>query len=150
VKTDMIIAAIGQRPELPAMDKKVSTTAWGTIEADPVTLATQMDGVFAGGDCVTGPATLIEALDMGNRAAEGIDAYLSGNAPAEQVSFAGVDLAKQRGRGLVVKGPAADVAFLDPKERSGGFEEVEGGLCAVDATHEAQRCLRCYRVVVWE
>jgi len=150
VKTDMIIAAIGQRPELPAMDKKVGTTAWGTIEADPITLATQMEGVFAGGDCVTGPATLIEALDMGNRAAEGIDAYLSGNAPAEQVSFAGVDLAKQRGRGLVVKGPAADVAFLDPKERSGGFEEVEGGLCAVDATHEAQRCLRCYRVVVWE
>ncbi|MDD5724449.1 MAG: FAD-dependent oxidoreductase [Syntrophales bacterium] len=150
VKTDMIIAAIGQRPELPAMDKKVGTTAWGTIQADPVTLATEMEGVFAGGDCVTGPATLIEALDMGNRAAEGIDSYLRGNNPAEKVSFAGVELAKQRGQGLVVKGPATEVAFLDPNKRVGGFGEVEGGFIAADAMKEAQRCLRCYRVVVWE
>jgi len=150
VKTDMIIAAIGQRPELPAMDKKVGTTAWGTIQADPRTLATRMEGVFAGGDCVSGPATLIEALDMGNRAAEGIDAYLSGGGTAERVSFAGVDLCKHRGRGLVVKNPALDVTFIDPKKRAGNFEEVEGGFNAADAMCEAQRCLRCYRVVVWE
>jgi len=150
VKTDMIIAAIGQRPELPTMDKKVGTTAWGTIQADPVTLTTEMEGVFAGGDCVTGPATLIEALNMGNRAAEGIDSYLRGNDPGQRVSFAGVDLAQQRGRGLVVTNLAAEVAFLDPKKRSGGFEEVEGGFIAADATQEARRCLRCYRVVVWE
>jgi formate dehydrogenase beta subunit len=150
VKTDMIIAAIGQRPELPTMDKKVATTAWGTIQADPVTLVTEMEGVFAGGDCVSGPATLIEALNMGNRAAEGIDSHLQGNNPAEKVSFEGVDLAKQRGQGLVVSNAAADVDFLDPKKRSGGFEEVEGGFIAAQATQEARRCLRCYRVVVWE
>ena len=150
VKTDMIIAAIGQRPELPAMHKKVGTTDWGTIKADPKTLATDMEGVFAGGDCVSGPATLIEALNMGNRAAEGIDAYLSGNAPAERVSFAGVDLCKQRGRGLVVSSTATDVAFLDPKDRVGNFGEVEGGFSAAKAMQEAHRCLRCYRVVVWE
>jgi len=150
VKTDVIIAAIGQRPELPAMDRKVGTTAWGTIEADPVTLTTQMEGVFAGGDCVTGPATLIEALGMGNRAADGIDAYLGGGAPKEAVSFDGVDMRGRRGPGYVVSKPVNEVAFLDPKERSGGFEEVEGGFCAADALREAQRCLRCYRVVVWE
>lgn len=150
VKTDMIIAAIGQRPELPALDKKVGTTSWGTVQVDPITLATDMEGVFAGGDCVTGPATLIEALDMGNRAAEGIDAYLSGSAPAQRVSFKGVDLCKQRGRGLVIQSPAADVAFLDPKKRVENFEEVEGGFNAAAAMREAQRCLRCYRVVVWE
>jgi formate dehydrogenase beta subunit len=150
VKTDMIIAAIGQRPELPAMDKKIGTTAWGTIEADPRTLATRMEGVFAGGDCVTGPATLIEALDMGNRAAAGIDAYLDGGSPAERISFAGVDLRKHRGKGFVIPNPAGDVAFLDPKQRTGNFEEVEGGFSAAEAIQEAQRCLRCYRVVVWE
>ncbi len=150
VKTDMIIAAIGQRPELPAMDKKITTTNWGTIQADPVTLKTDMDGVFAGGDCVSGPATLIEALNMGNRAADGIDAYLQGTDSAEQVSFEGVDLCKQRGRGFVVSNPAGDVPFLDPKVRSGNFEEVEGGFSATEAIREAQRCLRCYRVVVWE
>ena len=150
VKTDMIIAAIGQRPELPALDKKVGTTDWGTIKADPETLATDMDGVFAGGDCVSGPATLIEALNMGNRAAEGIDAYLNGGGTPQRVSFAGVDLCKQRGRGFIVSNPAADVSFLDPKVRTGNFEEVEGGFGTADAIQEAQRCLRCYRVVVWE
>ncbi len=150
VKTDMIIAAIGQKPELPVMEEGVVRTSWGTIEADPQTLATKVKGVFAGGDCVTGPATLIEALKMGNRAAEGIDAYLGGKSPVKEVSFSGVDLAKQRGRGLVLSSSAAQVAFLDPGKRIGNFEEVEGGIVAADAMKEAQRCLRCYRVVVWE
>jgi len=150
VKTEMIIAAIGQHSEFPSMTEGISTTDWGTIKADPETLATDMEGVFAGGDCVTGPATLIEALDMGNRGAQSIDSYLLGKDPAENVSFKGVDLAKQRGRGFVVAEPAGRVAFLDAKERTDGFGEVEGGFGVADAMKEAQRCLRCYRVVVWE
>ncbi|MEA2014404.1 MAG: FAD-dependent oxidoreductase, partial [Thermodesulfobacteriota bacterium] len=150
VKTDMIIAAIGQRSELPLITGEIGTTDWGTIKTDPATLATDMESVFAGGDCVTGPATLIEALDMGNRGARGIDFYLRGQAPAVDVSFDNVDLQKQRGRGYVVTEPAGRVAFLDAKERIGGFDEVEGGFIVADAMKEAQRCLRCYRVVVWE
>ena len=150
VKTGMIIAAIGQHSEFPSMTEGISTTDWGTIKADPETLATDMEGVFAGGDCLTGPATLIEALDMGNRGARSIDCYLRGTEPAQRVSFKGVDLAKQRGRGFVVAEPAGRVAFLDAKERTDGFGEVEGGFGVADAMKEAQRCLRCYRVVVWE
>jgi NADPH-dependent glutamate synthase beta subunit-like oxidoreductase len=45
---------------------------------------------------------------------------------------------------------AADVALLDPKKRVENFEEVEGGFNAAAAMREEQRCLRCYRVVVWE
>jgi len=150
--TDMIIAAIGQRPELPVIpDKeKIETTEWGTIQVDPVTYMTNVEGVFAGGDCVTGPAILIDALDTGNKVAKSIDCYLQGNSLPQGVSFGGVDLKRQMRRGFTVRVPAQGVDFLDVKKRENSFEEVEGGLAAMEAMSEAQRCLRCYRVVVWE
>lgn len=152
VKADMIISAIGQRPKLPAAigAKKPDVTSWGTIKADPVTLETAIPGLFAGGDCVLGPATLIEALDAGNRAAKSIDAYLRGEKIQEKdLSFEGVDLAKQRERGFVVKASAARAPLADVKQRIAGFEEVEGGFTAEEAMGEAKRCLRCYRLAVW-
>ena len=148
VKTDVVIAAIGQRPELPAAD--VEETGWGTVKADSATCMTKVPGIFAGGDCVTGPATLIEALDMGNRVARSIDCYLQGKELEETVSFADVDLTKQRGRGFVVNEAAKHVACMAVKERLKGFEEIEGSFSPDQAMKEAQRCLRCYRVVVWE
>ena len=152
VTTDMIIAAIGQRPDLPAVKGKdaIDVTDWGTIKADPGTCMTSIPGVFAGGDCVTGPATLIEALDMGNRVARSIDCYLQGSNPEERVSFAEVDLKAQRGRGFVVREAAGNVDCMAVGTRLEGFAEIEGGFDAAGAMEEAQRCLRCYRVVVWE
>jgi formate dehydrogenase beta subunit len=150
--TDMIIAAIGQRPELPVIPDKegVEITRWGTIKVDPVTYMTDVEGVFAGGDCVTGPAILIDALHTGNRVAKSIDHYLQGERLSSEISFDGLDLNGQRARGYTVKKMAHDVEFLDTKKRAGNFEEVEGGFNALEAMKEAQRCLRCYRVVVWE
>jgi formate dehydrogenase beta subunit len=149
---DMIIAAIGQRPELPIIPDKerVEITGWGTIKADPVTYMTDVEGVFAGGDCVTGPAILIDALHTGNRVAKSIDRYLHGGSLSSEISFDGLDLKGQRARGYTVKDKAQGVEFLDTKKRTGNFEEVEGGFTAMEAMKEAQRCLRCYRVVVWE
>ena len=150
--TDMIIPAIGQRPELPVIPdtEKIEITKWGTIRADPITYMTDVEGVFAGGDCVTGPAILIDALNTGNRVAKSIDCYLQGRSLTGGISFEGADLKRQMGRGFTVRVPAQDVDFLDVKKRAGSFEEVEGGFGAVEAIREAQRCLRCYRVVVWE
>ncbi|MCK9229446.1 MAG: FAD-dependent oxidoreductase [Syntrophales bacterium] len=152
VKADMVISAIGQSPVIPVVggSKKLDLTKWGTIEADPVTFETSIPGVFAGGDCVLGPATLIEALDAGNRVAASIDAWLQGEpAPRDELSFDGVDFKKRRTTGFVAPEPAGPVVHLDAEERVGGFEEVEGGYSAVQAMAEAKRCLRCYRVVVW-
>jgi NADPH-dependent glutamate synthase beta subunit-like oxidoreductase len=148
----MIIAAIGQRPELPVItDKeKIGMTKWGTIVVDPVTYMTDVEGVFAGGDCVTGPAILIDALNTGNQVAKSIDCYLQGRRLAKGVSFEGVDLKRQLGSGFTTRVPAQDVEFLDVKKRKGSLAEVEGGFNAMAAIREAQRCLRCYRVVVWE
>jgi len=152
IDADMVICAIGQSPELPIIKdkKKIGTTAWGTIKADPVTYMTNIKGVFAGGDCVTGPATLIEALNAGNEVAQSIDAYLQGKRVDKAISFDGVDLEKRRGEAYTGKNPAGTVNLLDKKGRIGSFAEVEGGFTTSEAMKEAQRCLRCYRVVVWQ
>ena len=152
IATDTIVSAIGQRPVLPLItgSEPVEITPWGTLTVDPVTLMTGAEGVFAGGDCVTGPGILIEALDMGNRAAESIDAYLRGTSVSHGISFDGVELATLRATPFVAPRPAEHVSLLAPGARTGNFQEVEGALSPRQAISEAQRCLRCYRVVVWE
>ncbi len=152
LKTDVVVAAIGQQPMLPLSKgkEKIDVTTWGTIKTNPATFMTNVAGVFAGGDCVTGPATLIEALDMGNRVARSIDAFITGHNIEDEISFAEVDLKKQRGRGFVVDEKAKGVEFMTVAKRLKGFDEVEGGFEPALAMEEAGRCLRCYRVVVWE
>lgn len=77
-----VIYALGTRanPIVPRSTDKLKLTKWGYIEADPVTQATSIPGVFAGGDIVTGGATVILALGAGRRAARHISAYLAGRA----------------------------------------------------------------------
>ena len=70
-----VIRAIGQKPVLPAGGPPVSKR--GTVNVDRFTLATEFGGVFAGGDAVLGPATAVEAIAHGRRAAEAILPYLS-------------------------------------------------------------------------
>ena len=81
VELDMIIPAIGQRSDLSFITEgdTVKTTKWGTIVADPDTLATGKPGVFAGGDCVDGPGIAIQAIAQGKKAAESINSYLTNN-----------------------------------------------------------------------
>ncbi|HPC02291.1 MAG TPA: FAD-dependent oxidoreductase [Syntrophales bacterium] len=152
VEADLVISAIGQSAVIPvtASKKSLSVNRNGTVKVDPKTMMTSVEGIFSGGDCVTGPATLIEAIAAGNRAAEGIDRYLRGEAAGGGLSFEGVDLKAQRAGGYVVKEGAETVPFLEMAKRTTGFGEVEGGFSHAGAMEEAKRCLRCYRVAVWE
>ena len=150
VKADMVIPAIGQTPDLGFAKDVIQVTGWGTIEVNPETLRTNLEGVFAGGDCVTGPATLIEALDAGNKAARSIDAYLQGRTLEPEVSFKGIDVGMQRAMGFIDACAQEKVTLLDPKERLKSFAEVEGPYSDAAAMKEANRCLRCYRLAVWE
>ncbi len=153
LKTDMVIAATGQKPDLgllSAKEKGTLATSWGTFKTDGSGGATAVAKVFAGGDCVSGPATLIEALNAGNKAAKSIDVYLQGKAFVDELSFAGIDVAEQRDLGFVPSAAAGAVKFLDVADRLRGFDEVEGGFSADAAMKEAQRCLRCYRLLVWQ
>jgi NADPH-dependent glutamate synthase beta subunit-like oxidoreductase len=75
---DTLILAIGETPDLFFLPKEIEVTEKNTIGVDPFTLETSMPGVFAGGDAVLGPATVIEAIVAGKRAAVSIDRYLKG------------------------------------------------------------------------
>jgi NADPH-dependent glutamate synthase beta subunit-like oxidoreductase len=74
----MILPAIGQTPDLSFLPKdgSIQATKWGTLVADPATFSTSRKGVFAAGDCVTGPGIAIEAIAGGKKAALSIDSYL--------------------------------------------------------------------------
>jgi formate dehydrogenase (NADP+) beta subunit len=152
MKADMIIAATGQKSDLAlfAGQDKVETEAWGAVKADPLTFKTSVNGIFAGGDCVSGPATLIEALNAGNKVARSIDCALQGKTYADPQPFAGVDTGAQREEGFDPAKTAVKAVFLDVPRRLEGMSEVEGGFSAADAMAEAGRCLRCYRLMVWE
>ncbi|MEM3458062.1 MAG: FAD-dependent oxidoreductase [Candidatus Bathyarchaeia archaeon] len=75
-QTDMVILAIGEAPDLAFLPNEVELNEDGTVWTDPITMETTMHGVFAGGDVVTGPASVIEAICAGKRAAESIEDYL--------------------------------------------------------------------------
>ncbi|MEM3577637.1 MAG: FAD-dependent oxidoreductase [Candidatus Bathyarchaeia archaeon] len=75
-KADTIILAIGEAPDLEFLPKGIVLNDDGTVWVNPITMETSMRGVFAGGDVVTGPASVIEAICAGKRAANSIDRYL--------------------------------------------------------------------------
>jgi heterodisulfide reductase subunit A-like polyferredoxin len=81
IKCDMVVPAIGQSPKLDFLGtrSRLKTTSRGTIITDNETCATNLEGVFAGGDAVTGPATAVDAIAAANRAAEAIHHYLEQN-----------------------------------------------------------------------
>jgi len=135
-----IIACIGQR--LRVSDQfDVPTGPRDTIEVDPDTLATPKKGVFAGGDAVSGPASVIEAIAHGRRAAISIDRYLGGNGDIDEVlappegEVAPLEETEEQWR------PQA--ATLPLKRRLDSFAEVELGYSEEMAIQEAERCLSC-------
>jgi len=142
---DMVILALGQSPDLALLSKDsgFQVSPRGTLVVDSKSLATSMPGVFAGGDAVLGPATVVQAMEAGHRAAIGIDSYLRRDTiPPEQeplptVSIEDVDLRGKERRNRVTMPTAA------PDERLADFREVNLGLSKEMAIEEAKRCLNC-------
>lgn len=75
-ETDMVVLAIGEAPDVTFLPEEIEVNNNGTVWVNPLTMETSLKGVFAGGDAVTGPATVIEAIQGGKRAAESIVKYL--------------------------------------------------------------------------
>jgi heterodisulfide reductase subunit A len=138
---DSVIMAIGQGVDKEALPKELEYTTWGTLVVDPVTLQTNIEGVFAGGDVVSGPADVIAAVAAGKEAATSIDRYLRGvdlkegrPAPVKRVK----EVSKE---GVEAKARQA-MPTLAPGKRE-GFTEVELGFDEKAAIEEAKRCLNC-------
>jgi NADPH-dependent glutamate synthase beta subunit-like oxidoreductase len=80
LRAEVVIVAIGQRPALGSLfDEGLKKTGQGTVAVDPETLATGQPGLFAAGDCVTGPLNVVDAVAAGRRAAVAMDRYLRGD-----------------------------------------------------------------------
>jgi NADPH-dependent glutamate synthase beta subunit-like oxidoreductase len=137
---DTIIAAIGQRPEIPG-HLDIATGRGNIIQVDPDTLATSREGVYAGGDAVTGPASVIEAIADGRQAAISIDKYLGGSGNIDEVlapleeEVSAPEEAEEQWR--------PPMPHLPVKQRIGKFSQVELGYSDEMAIEEAKRCLRC-------
>ncbi len=148
VETDCIITAIGQEPDIsffpPGHGFELSEQNLFVI--DPETMQTNRPGIFAGGDAVTGPASVIEAIAAGHRAAWAINNYLLNKGSKKKVYFR-TDEAKTKEAELVVEEIGREKSQQPPalslKKRTGNFTEVIGGFTERKALTEAERCLKC-------
>jgi NADH-quinone oxidoreductase subunit F len=142
---DTVIVAIGQSVEVAPSESPLKVDRWGQIEVDPRTLATNIPGVYAGGDAVTGPSTVIEAIAQGLKAARMIDQQVRG-VPAEPVV-----LQDERGPLTddeeVIEKPRVIMPEMKVCDRVTCFAEVELGYSPEAAREEANRCLKCHLAV---
>jgi heterodisulfide reductase subunit A-like polyferredoxin len=146
VEADLVIPAIGQTPDSLFLGdgEGVTLSRWGTIVADQVTFATNLPGVFAGGDAQTGPWVAIGAVAHGKEAAISISRYLkgedlrAGRQPVQKSQEAFLPIP-----GDIRKQPRVHMAGLPLGERKKGFAEVEQGLTEEQARAEADKCLNC-------
>jgi NADPH-dependent glutamate synthase beta subunit-like oxidoreductase len=145
VELDTFIIAISEQPETEHI-KEVKTQKWGGIVIDPETLLTNVKGVFAGGEAVTGPGTVIDAIAAGKKAAKIMHRYLTGKGlvvfedivlPETYIEPADGDEEDSREMGRT------KIPHLAVVKRNKNFCEVELCLSASDAMAEARRCLRC-------
>jgi NADH-quinone oxidoreductase subunit F len=147
---DAVIPAIGYVPDLSCLPQGdgLKITPAGTLSVDPITLATAIPGVFAGGDVVTGPSTVVEAMAQGYRAAISIDRYVKGQSLSENRAYEALRRAEvpkieeepKEGEGLTLR---ALMPVLAAGRRICTFEEVNLGFNEETAVREARRCLRC-------
>ena len=138
IAADVVIVAIGQGIETRHFEQAGMSVKRGNLAALPDGMVSDLPGVFAGGDCVTGPATVIRAIAAGKVAAANIDNDLGFN----HLISVDVDI------------PAAisedkhhcarvNLGEKDAQERKDNFEHIECGMTAQEAAQECGRCLRC-------
>ena len=139
IPADVIIVAVGQGIESAGLEQSgIHIQRGGRLMANPTTQLSEMEGVFAGGDCVTGPATVIRAIAAGKVAAANIDEYLG----FHHEITAQVKVPAPRFNDLRPTGRVSN-AERDADERKRDFQCIECGLSDEEAMQESGRCLRC-------
>ncbi|WP_338828025.1 FAD-dependent oxidoreductase [Neomoorella thermoacetica] len=141
---DTIIMAIGQAADLSLLgEKSPVATNRGLIKADPLTLATSVPGVFACGDIVRGPASVVEAVASGHEAAESVKRYLQGEDLAAGRSLEKEPHLDPPPNVVPFPGRRQAQAMAPVEERVKDFREVYQGFTPEEAIAEAKRCLNC-------
>ncbi|MEJ2733756.1 MAG: FAD-dependent oxidoreductase, partial [Anaerolineae bacterium] len=144
MEVDAVLTALGQEADWACLTHECACTLteWGTMNVDPVTLQSEDPDIFAGGDAVRGPSSVVEAIADGRQAAVSIDRYLRG-----------LDLRLGRDAGLTAitvpqkerYHPSARTPMprLEAQERVTSFAEVERGFTPEMVVQEAGRCISC-------
>jgi len=148
LEADTIILAIGQQVDLEPISEahEIGVTPRRTFQVDANTLQTATSDVFAGGDCVTGPASVIEAIAAGKKAAGTIQRYLTGQAlektlyhPVKRMKVEELEASEEEKEAL----QRPEMPMLPAEKRKSTFEKAELGFSEETARNEAKRCLRC-------
>jgi NADPH-dependent glutamate synthase beta subunit-like oxidoreductase len=142
VKADVVVPAIGQEPDLNFLSDKWETdiSKKSLIAADPLTGVTSIPGIFAGGDVVSGPCTVVEAVAFGKKAAIWIGRYLKGEDTGARPkrNWKGIEFVPEDAK-LKEREPMARIQLT---ERKRTFKEIALGFNEEQATREADRCFR--------
>ena len=148
LEAETVILAVGERSDTSCLTAKdgLELNDSGSIIADPKTQMSSKPGIFAGGDVVTGPASVIEAMAAGRRAAAMIERYLEGRPLEPEYGLIRPSLYVEPA--ALTPEEAAEASrpampHLAPAKRAKNFQEVELGLRENAALAEARRCLRC-------
>ncbi|MFX0075744.1 MAG: FAD-dependent oxidoreductase [Candidatus Hermodarchaeota archaeon] len=146
IKTDMIIMAIGQIPDLSLLgsESEVKISTSGLIQAKEGTLETNIPGIFAGGEVINSPSSVVDAIEMGRRAACSIDKYLGGNGEIEEILIEPEVPNPNLGRDeSFYDKTRVQMPLLSLEQRKNSFNEIELGFDDSLALEEANRCLQC-------
>ena len=144
IEVDAVIPAVSQYSDLPFIKKsEIGVTPWGTFVVDYNNMMTTIAGVFAGGDVVRGPDTVIQAIADGKTAAVSIDRYLGGKGKLNKGAH--IDIPDNFSDDEVVEHKRFEIEELDIEKRKTSFDEVVLGYHKLRAMAEAMRCLHCDR-----
>ena len=138
VPCDRVVVAIGQDIDSATFEEQGVPCKWGRIITDPDGAVPGQDGLFSGGDCQSGPATVVRAINAGKVAAGNIDNYLGFNHKIEL----DVELPPVQFKGKI-SCARCEMREREAAERINDFDIVENGLTDEEAHQEASRCLRC-------
>jgi NADH-quinone oxidoreductase subunit F len=141
---DNLIIAIGQEVDRDGVHSEMELTGWGTPSVDPDTLQASFEGVFAGGDLVSGPADVISAIADGRTAASAIDRYLGGDGDIdESLAPPEGEVAELNPDEMEGEKHRLPMAMLPAAKRCNCFDLIELGYKDGEAVEESNRCLRC-------
>ena len=138
IPCDVVITAIGQGIDSAHFEEFGLGVKWGVIQTVDDSLEGEVPGVFVGGDCMTGPATVIRAIEAGKVAAANIDEYLGFHHQITcDVEIPSANLADKKPCGRI------NLREIESSERKNNFKHIENGMTEEEAAQEAGRCLRC-------
>jgi heterodisulfide reductase subunit A-like polyferredoxin len=149
LQADVVIFSTGQHPDISCLGGKVKDVRGRFVVADPETLATDVPGIFAGGDAVTGTSFIVDAIAAGHKAARSIDHYIKGEEllqPEQRPPTVELDREEVLQKLVseeVSRKSRIETLARSAEERRFDFQEVYAGLSEAEAIAEASRCLSC-------